>query len=189
MSRAYRISVSESINRVIHAEDHVSTQLELLEILPCEEMGQILGAELAKQGFQLEGNTASLEKEGVKTEVDLVTGTVTVRSDSQRSVTVQQELTGYAYDDVGPGEAAAKKELQKRLQGELEKQVEQKKESLQNEATEKLEQQLNDIKTDLDQAVNRATAAALKRKAAQLGQIKEMTEDAQTGSLTIVVEV
>ena len=30
---------------------------------------------------------------------------------------------------------------------------------------------------------------ALKRKAAQLGAIKEMTEDPQTGSLTIKVEV
>jgi hypothetical protein len=37
--------------------------------------------------------------------------------------------------------------------------------------------------------VNRVTAEALKRKAASLGQIKEMTEDPQAGSLTIVVEV
>ena len=36
---------------------------------------------------------------------------------------------------------------------------------------------------------NKVTADALKVKAAQLGQIKEMTEDPQAGSLTIVVEV
>jgi hypothetical protein len=41
----------------------------------------------------------------------------------------------------------------------------------------------------LNQAVNRVTAEALKRKAAQIGAIKEITEDAQTGSLTIKVEV
>jgi hypothetical protein len=41
----------------------------------------------------------------------------------------------------------------------------------------------------LDQVVNRVTAEALKRKAAQMGRIKEMTEDPQAGSLTIVVEV
>ena len=33
------------------------------------------------------------------------------------------------------------------------------------------------------------TAEALKQKAAQLGQIKEMTEDPQSGSMTIVLEV
>ena len=32
-------------------------------------------------------------------------------------------------------------------------------------------------------------AEALKRKAASLGQIKEMTEDVESGSLTIKVEV
>ena len=55
--------------------------------------------------------------------------------------------------------------------------------------TDQLEAQLGDLRQELDQAVNRVTAEALKRKAAQLGQIKEITEDPQAGSLTIVVEV
>jgi hypothetical protein len=41
----------------------------------------------------------------------------------------------------------------------------------------------------LDQAVIRVTAVAPKRKAAQMEQIKEITEDPQSGSLTIIVEV
>jgi len=48
---------------------------------------------------------------------------------------------------------------------------------------------LGDVRKEMDEVVNRVTAEALKRKAAQLGQIKEMTEDPQAGSLTIVVEV
>ena len=48
---------------------------------------------------------------------------------------------------------------------------------------------LGDLRRELDQDVNRVTAEALKRRAAQIGQIKEMTEDPQSGSLTIVVEV
>ena len=43
--------------------------------------------------------------------------------------------------------------------------------------------------TNSAEAVNRITAEALKKKAASLGQIKEMTEDPQSGSLTITVEV
>ena len=33
MSRSYRVSVSESLRTVLKAEDRVSTQLELLEVL------------------------------------------------------------------------------------------------------------------------------------------------------------
>ena len=36
MSRAYRIKVCESQDRVVKAKDHVSTQLEILNVLPPE---------------------------------------------------------------------------------------------------------------------------------------------------------
>ena len=60
---------------------------------------------------------------------------------------------------------------------------------LQKQITDQLEAQLSDLKSELDQAVNRATAEALKQKAAQIGQIKQVTDDIEAGSLTIVVEV
>ena len=46
MSRAYRIKVSESLNKVIRAEDHVKTELELLNILPSDQMGELLALSL-----------------------------------------------------------------------------------------------------------------------------------------------
>ena len=42
MSRSYRISVRECVNRVIRAEDRVSTNLEMLEVLPPEQMAGLL---------------------------------------------------------------------------------------------------------------------------------------------------
>ena len=44
MSRAYRVRVRESVRHTVRAEDHVSTTLELLEILPREEMAELLRA-------------------------------------------------------------------------------------------------------------------------------------------------
>lgn len=41
----------------------------------------------------------------------------------------------------------------------------------------------------LQHVINRVTATALKRKAVQLGEIKQLTEDESTGNLTIVLEV
>ena len=45
------------------------------------------------------------------------------------------------------------------------------------------------MRKELDQVVNRVTAEALKKKAAQMGRIKEVSEDKASGSLKIVVEV
>ncbi len=60
---------------------------------------------------------------------------------------------------------------------------------MQTDVTDRLEGKLCDLRSELDQVANRVTAEALKIKAARLGQIKQMTEDAQSGSLTIVLEV
>jgi hypothetical protein len=65
MSRSYRISVRECVNRVIKAEDRVSTQLEVLEILPPEQMAGLLSDALEKEGYRREGNLLVKEEDGV----------------------------------------------------------------------------------------------------------------------------
>ena len=79
--------------------------------------------------------------------------------------------------------------LHQQLLKDLQQQAEQKKALLQKRVTDRLEGHLADLRKELDHAINRATASALKEKAAQIGQIKEINEDAATGSLTIVLEV
>jgi hypothetical protein len=189
MSRAYRISVKESINRVIRAEDRVSTQLEILEVLPPEQMGALLSEELEKKGFKKDGDTLVRKQKGITVRVCPETGDVIVSSETCEKVTAEQEVTGRAYDDMGPNSRTVKEHLKKEAREKLEKQVQDKTAGLQSKVTDQLEGELNDIRQELDQVVNRVTAEALKRKAASMGQIKEMTEDPQTGNLTIVVEV
>ena len=48
MSRAYRITVKESETRHLKAGDEICTDLEILEILPPEDMGTLLRNELAR---------------------------------------------------------------------------------------------------------------------------------------------
>ena len=55
MSRAYKIKVKESARHVLRARDHVSSQLEMLEILPTERMADLLAAELQRRGFKKQG--------------------------------------------------------------------------------------------------------------------------------------
>ena len=86
MSRSYRIAVRETLRRVIRASDRVSTQLELLEILPPEVMAHLLRAELEKRGFTSEGEELVREQDGVRVTVDPTTGTVTVHAEAAEKV-------------------------------------------------------------------------------------------------------
>ncbi len=80
MSRAYRIAVTESLNRIVQAEDGVCSRLELLPLLPREELGGLLAAELSRRGFTREGDTlVRIEPDDVRVEVDVTTGEVRVR--------------------------------------------------------------------------------------------------------------
>jgi FtsH ternary system domain X5 len=189
MSRSYRISVRESVHRVIKAEDRVSTQLEVLEVLPPEQMAGLLADELVRRGFERDGNHLVRRQDGVTVSVDPHSGTVTVVAECAEEAKVEGRKEGRSWDDVGPHAKQVREALRKELQKDLEKQVEDRAGKRQSKVTDQLEGQLSDLRRELDEVVNRVTAEALKRKAAQLGQIKEMTEDPQSGSLTIVVEV
>jgi hypothetical protein len=190
MSRAYRLKVRESLRRVIRAHDRVSTQLELLEVLPPEQMARLLTEELKGRGFEGKKDGSLMRKQnGVTVRVDPQTGSVTVESEESHEAKLEGEKAGRAYDDLGPSAKSVQKQLRQELRQDLERQAEQRAAELQSGVTDRLERELGDLRRELDQAANRVTAEALKQKAAQLGQIKEMTEDPQTGSLTIVVEV
>lgn len=189
MSRSYRVSVRECVNRVIKAEDRVSTQLEILEILPPEQMAGLLGDELAREGYRREGDQLVKEDDGVVISIDARSGEVSVSSEASEATKVEVERQGRAYDDVGPHASQVRENLKKEAKEAADRKVDEKTSQLQSKVTDKLEGKLTDLRQELDKVVNRVTAEALKRKAASLGQIKEITEDHQTGSMTIVVEV
>lgn len=189
MSRAYQIEVRESLRRTVRAEDHVSCQLEVLEILPKDQMADLLASELEQRGFVRDENTMRRTLGEIEVEIDLTTGTVTARAQGQREVELEGSKSGRAYDDMGANSKIIEANLRKELKSELEAGTAKHVEQLQTKLTDLLEQSLCDLRAELDQAVNRATAEALKQKAAQLGQIKQVTEDPEAGSLTIVIEV
>ena len=54
---------------------------------------------------------------------------------------------------------------------------------------EALEKHLQELQPEISGVVNQVTRDALKQKAQQMGTVKEVSEDAETGSLTIKVEV
>ncbi|MDP6445861.1 MAG: hypothetical protein QGG36_18255 [Pirellulaceae bacterium] len=185
MSRPYRIRIKESVSRVIRAHDHVRTELDLLPVLSPEQMASLLADELAKHGFRREGDKAVRKEDGVTVTVDLMDGSVVVETEaSQQEERTREDSRSFVEQPNEDRIAEARKGVRDRINRE----IDEKEQKLQRAVTDKLERALADVRDELNQSVNRATAGALKVKAAQLGEIKEITED-ESGSMTIVVEV
>lgn len=188
MSRAYRIKVAETLRRVLRASDGVSTQLEVLEILPPEQMAQLLGEELERRGFERKGELLQKHLEGgIVVTVDPRTGTVMVQAEACSDIQIEDTREGRTWDEKSRRQA--EQALRDQLRDDLGKRADEAEEKLQSEVTDRLEKVLGELRRELDDAVNKVTGDALKIKAGQIGQIKEISEDAQSGSLTIVVEV
>src|SRR5437764_996515 len=115
MSRAYRIRVRESLKRVVRAGDQVATQLELLAILPAEEMGALLREELLGRGFQPKGQQLVRAQDGVTVTVDPETGAVSVQTTASDEVTIEGEREGRAYTDAGPEGKRVRETLRREL--------------------------------------------------------------------------
>jgi hypothetical protein len=189
MSRSYRVSVKESENRVLRAADWVSTCLEIIEVLPPEQTAGLLRDELKKRGFVEEGGKLVGREKGVAITVDPATATVTVSAEAAQHVALESERSGTAYDDDGSNATQVRAVLKKEAKQDIDRRAREKTAELQTKVTDRLEARLGDVRKEMDEVVNRVTAEALKRKAASMGQIKELTEDPEAGSLTIVVEV
>jgi hypothetical protein len=184
MSRAYQVQIAESVTRVVHLTDGVQTQLDLLPILTPERMGQILLQELAKRGFKVEGEKAVRQEGDIQIEIDAKTATVSVRIQEERTVTASAKESRSG-DDKAKVEAAARDAAKKSAEDAANKIEEEARRAM----TERLEKSLRDLKGELDGVMNRVLGQALTERAGQLGEIVEVSGDAQEGNLTIRVRV
>lgn len=186
MSRAYRISVKESLSRTVQVDDGVCSSIELLPILARERMRELLAAELAQRGFTRDGTTAT-RKEGadVRVEVDLESGEISVTAEGHQQLELTAERTAVVDADL-PGDK--ENQLRKGAKEALEREAKAEEEALRRQVTERLEGTLRGLKEELDGVVNRVTGTALKQRAAELGEVQEVHEEAN-GSLTIKVRV
>ncbi|ADV61137.1 hypothetical protein Isop_0544 [Isosphaera pallida ATCC 43644] len=196
MSRAYRIEVKECLRTTLKGEDRVSTRLELLDLLPRDQMASLLADELAHRGFvptnptQPHGPLARAREDGLVVEIDPRSGEVVVRLERERETELEGGKIGITDTDLGKrGELDLTRKLRADLLKELEETARKQSSQLQREVTDQLERELGDLRIELDQVVNRVTVEALKRKAAAMGRIKEISENPDAGAVTIVLEV
>jgi hypothetical protein len=188
MSRAYRIRIEESLRRHIKVDDGIQSKLEILDILPPDQTAALLERELAAAGFEQreDGQWVRVDDEGVEVRVDAKQSTVTVSASADRELELQREKVVSAWAE---NDATTRERGRAALETELEDEADAREKDLQAEVTAKLEGKLGDLRRELDQISNRVTKEALKRKAASLGEVQEISEDPESGSLTIRVKI
>ena len=190
MSRAYRISVKESETRNLKAGDEIGTTLELLDILPAEDMATLLRQELKGRGFEEQPDGTLVRTDGGTTvTVDPCTGAVTVKAESETTLTQEAERNATGFNDVGPNEGTLRDRVREQLKQDLDKRFDKEQSDLQKQATDRLEKKLQELQPEVADVVNKVTRDALKEKAKQLGTVKDISEDEASGSLTITIEV
>lgn len=190
MSRAYKIEVKESEQRVIRASDEICTTLELLDILPPEATADLLKKELKSRNFkEAENGTMVREDKNQIVTVDPCSGEVVVKTivESDKKVEVKRE--GVAVDDIRDSREKVTKKLKERAQEEIQKEFDSEQKKSQSKATEHLEKAIADLQPEINDIVNKITRESLKAKAAQMGRIQEITENAESGEMTIKIEV
>lgn len=187
MSRCYRIEVAESLRKHIQVDDGISIHLELLDILPQDRMRALLEQQLAKKGYekQEDGSHTKTLDGGIEVRVT-EDGEVHISLADDADLELKAKRTGRSYT---PNDNQATQQLRSQVQADLKADEQAATEKLRKEVTKRLEAALDELRGELDDAVNRATAEALKEKARQLGDVQEISEDPETGAVTIRVKV
>lgn len=188
MSRAYRIRVSHSEDRIERIEDGVKIRLEVLDILPRDQMAEHLRAALVARGFdEVEGEPDVLQlapEEGIVIRVNVQAGELEARATGEARVAASRDVERAVYDPVR-GRAKAEDEVRDQLEADLAKQ----KDAARQDLTRRLEDALQQARPLVDQAVNEATAKALEVRAGQLGEIQSIEGDAEQGRMVIRVKL
>jgi uncharacterized membrane protein YccC len=118
-------------------------------------------------------------------QVDLESGAVEISAEGHTDLELSTERSAVSTLPDDPTRARA---LRTVAQQALEREAQAEEEALRAAVTRQLEGTLGDLRAELDGAVNRVTAAALKVRAGELGEVEAIHEEAN-GSLTITVRV
>lgn len=184
MSRPYRLRVAETVRRHVVVEDGLECGLDLLQIVPREEETQILEEELARRGFVIEAGTARREDaSGVVAQIDLAARRVHVGKRAEREI--ERTETRIVSSDTAQVTEQQRAAVRRQAELSLEREREQERRAL----TAEIEAGLADLRAELDEIAVKVTQEALRRKAARMGEIESVTEDPESGSLTIRIRV
>ena len=187
MSLSYRVSLK--VCEVVAADDKTIHQLDLRDVLPEEEMKDLLRARLIEQGFeQSEDDENKLVREGKTGEtvsVDMETLELTAELEMEQEVSGTVDTWGDSHT-----RAAAKRQAEARAQQQADAMLERGQQKAQSEVSSRLAAGESDRLEEMNQVLQDVYSEALKRKARRLGDVIEEYEGTnEAGEYELVIKI
>lgn len=191
MSLEYQVCLKESISQVVKSADAVNYPIELTEVLPADEMQDLLREALKRRGFEeLEGSPQQLIALGAADEqivFDLEAMEVRVTLEAEQEIEENVEVYGQ-----GATEKQAAQDARGQIQHSrdaAEARLEKQAEIAQQKLTRALERSEEERLRMLNEVVQEVYAESLKRKAGQLGQVIDIQEGTNDGRYELTIKV
>jgi hypothetical protein len=181
MSWPYKVTVENpGHGSVVSAEDHVESKLDILPILSQEETAGIIVEDLGGRGFGVDEDSGNLvrERQGVRTEIDPLTGEIEISAEESADLPPPPDLPQSGCGCRVRAAQALRESSERDAKNDLQRKV-----------TERLLGAVSRLGCEMEGLAHRVTKEALRRKASRLGEVKSISEDNKSGSMTIVVEV
>jgi len=168
MSRGYRIEWKQA-ERTVRASDELNIDVDLLDILPADEMHQLLQEELVQDGWRREDDALVCDLKGAR--VELREGRIDVHVDDDVVVTATRASQAEAEDAARSAATHAERALQQKV-------------------VKQLTQLDKDIRGVMQDALKRTYRRALEQRARALGDVESIEERVgEDGEVEVTIKV
>lgn len=180
MSQCYRVQLKESVSRVVKGEDSISYPIELTQILPADEMFELLKQELKEKGWQAEDDSETIfvteGSGGEKLSIDLETMELTASIVTEREVKTVAEVESASEHSDAHAQQQAKQALAQEVSMRGDQIEDAGNKELQDEVTEQLAESESDRQRQINEILQKVYSESLKKKAHELGDVMEVAE-------------
>ena len=185
MSLSYRVSLK--VCEVVSADDKTVHQLDLRDVLPEDEMKDLLKQRLLEQGFEERGEALVREHEesGEVVTVDMETLELTAELELESEVSGNVDAWGDSHT-----RQAAKRQAEARAQSQADALLERGQKEAQSQVSQKLAAGEGARLEEMNQVLQDVYAEALKRKARRMGEVIEQYEGTNAaGEYELVIKI
>ncbi|MEC7985934.1 MAG: hypothetical protein VX278_12280 [Myxococcota bacterium] len=193
MSRMYRVTIKETVKINTQSDDRIVRDIVLQQILPQEQMVELLERSMQEKGFVQENGVYSKEIEGVRLDIDLNAcneqGQKSIQSVLQLSLDSSTDLQIEFIEQSYNPEVANKSAVEKADAIKSDS-----RQAAQTELDDRVSQQLEQAACQADvlmhEMLQEVYGEALKQKAAQLGTVLEQSESIdENGSYELKIRI
>ncbi len=193
MSQCYHIELKSAVVRTVKGEDSVSYPIELTDILPADEMKDLLRQQLKDTGWEAQNSEETIfvteGPGGESLTLDLETMEVTASITTEREVVAEALVQGRgeSHQQAQQNAAHQLQEEESMLGDKIEDQGNR---ELQDEVTSRLAESEADRQRLINEVLQGVYSESLKRKAGQLGDIMEISESTgEDGNYELTIRV